>query len=293
MRFGIALVGSFAERVAVFGASRVDDRGAAGVGRSAFADRAVRSVRTCASRARARARVERRDEVQRARHRDVEARCVDVRAATVALHELRGALHGAVRRRRQGAAHRQRDGRRGVVAAVDAALAGEDVELLVARSHAHGDHTGGEADLASRPKTTLLKQPKTTSIDLGNRVVDVIPIPGHEASHVAYYDGRTRVLLTGDTLYPGRLYVRDFAAYKASIERLATFADTHPVSLVLGAHVELSKTGAEFALGSKVHPSEHPLSLGESDLRDLHATTDGMTSAKRVVGPRWIIVPVN
>lgn len=179
-----------------------------------------------------------------------------------------------------------------VVAAVDAVLAGKDVDLVVARSHAHGDHTGGEAALASRPRTTLLKQPKTSTVDLGNRLLDVLSIPGHEASHVAYYDAKTRLLLTGDTLYPGRLYVRDFAAYKTSIAKLAAFAETHPVSLVLGAHVELSKSGDEFALGSQVHVNEHPLSLAESDLRDLHAATDKMTKAARVEGPRWVIVPV-
>jgi hydroxyacylglutathione hydrolase len=180
-----------------------------------------------------------------------------------------------------------------VVAAVDKVLAGKDVDLVVARSHAHGDHVGGELALASRLRTTLLKQPKTATIDLGNRAVDVIPIPGHEASHVAFYDARTRILLTGDTLYPGRLYVRDFAAYQASITRLVDFVDDgHPVSLVLGAHVELSKTGSEFKAGVKTHPNEHALSLGESDLRDLHAATQKMTAPARVVGPRWIIVPV-
>jgi hydroxyacylglutathione hydrolase len=179
-----------------------------------------------------------------------------------------------------------------IVAAVDAVLAGKDVDLLVARSHAHGDHTGGEADLASRPRTTLLKQPKTATIDLGNRVLDVIPIPGHEASHVAYYDAQTRVLLTGDTLYPGRLYVRDFAAYKTSVARLASFVDTHPVSLVLGAHVELSKTNTEFKAGVKTHPNEHALSFAVSDVHDLHATTEKMSAPARVVGPRWVIVPV-
>lgn len=180
-----------------------------------------------------------------------------------------------------------------VVAAASAILASKDVDLVVARSHAHGDHTGGEADLATRPRTTLSKQPKTATIDLGNRVIDVVPIPGHEASHVAYYDAKTRVLLTGDTLYPGRLYVKDFTAYKASVDRLVDFVDAnHPVSLVLGAHVELSKAIAEFPVGSKVHANEHPLSLAEGDLRDLQAATQKMSAAARVSGPRWVIVPV-
>ncbi len=54
------------------------------------------------------------------------------------------------------------------------------------------------------------------AIDLGDRVLDVLAIPGHHAAHVAYYDRKTGILLTGDHLYPGRLYVADFPAYVAS-----------------------------------------------------------------------------
>ena len=57
----------------------------------------------------------------------------------------------------------------------------------------------------------------------------MIPIPGHQAAHVAYYDRRTGILHTGDHLYPGRLYVSDFAAYEASTHRLVEFTATRPV----------------------------------------------------------------
>lgn len=183
-----------------------------------------------------------------------------------------------------------------VRSAVDGILAAKNLDLVVAHSHAHGDHVGGDSQFSGRPRTTFRQ--KTTSItfssiDLGNRVVDVIPIPGHEASHVAYYDRKTRILFTGDTLYPGRLYVQNFTAYKASVARLVAFVeDNHPVSLVLGAHVELAASGVEFKAGAPAHPNEHALTLAESDLRDLDATTQKMTSPARTVGPNWIIVPV-
>ena len=59
--------------------------------------------------------------------------------------------------------------------------------------------------------------------DLGDRVLDIIPIPGHQPAGIAIYDRRTAILLTGDTFYPGRLYVRDQAAYVRSIKRLVDF----------------------------------------------------------------------
>jgi hydroxyacylglutathione hydrolase len=96
--------------------------------------------------------------------------------------------------------------------------------LVVAHSHAHGDHTAGDAQLAVLPNTTVIAKdvaavraffgfqdwPKDiVQFDLGGRVLDIIGIPGHEEASIAIYDRQTGVLLTGDTVYPGRLYVRD------------------------------------------------------------------------------------
>jgi glyoxylase-like metal-dependent hydrolase (beta-lactamase superfamily II) len=131
-------------------------------------------------------------------------------------------------------------------------------------------------------------------IDLGGRVVDVVAIPGHEASHVAFYDRRTRVLFTGDTLYPGRLYVQDFTAYRASVARLVAFTDDgHPVVYVLGGHIELSRTGNEFPAGSATHPSEHVLELGPAHLKDLLETVNAQGSTpSRTKRPDYVLVPL-
>ena len=117
------------------------------------------------------------------------------------------------------------------------------VPLVVAHSHGHGDHVAGDAAFQKMDGVTFVaanvealqkafgiaKWPEEMgSIDLGDRVVDVIPIPGHQAAHVAYYDRRTGILLTGDHLYPGRLYVTDFPAYLASTRRMVEFTATRP-----------------------------------------------------------------
>ena len=194
-----------------------------------------------------------------------------------------------------------------VRSAVDAALAGKNVDLVVAHSHAHGDHTGGDAQFAGRARTLVvglspaavasalaIGADGTGSIDLGGRVVDVLAIPGHERSHVAFYDRATRLLLTGDTLYPGRLYVRDWPAYRASIARLVAFIDAgHPVAHVVGAHVELSSADVEYATGARMHPDEHVLQLTEGHLRDLLSTVDAMAAMPVLTKrPGYVVVPL-
>jgi len=156
------------------------------------------------------------------------------------------------------------------------------VNLVVAHSHAHGDHVAGDTLFARRPNTTVVGRDTASvraffgiarwpadsgQIDLGGRVLDVLPIPGHQPASIAVYDRRTGVLLTGDTFYPGRLYVRDTAAFATSIDRLTAFASTHPVTHMLGAHVENTSTpSVDYPVGTVDQPAEHALSLGRAEL---------------------------
>ncbi len=161
----------------------------------------------------------------------------------------------------------------------------ESLELVVSHSHAHGDHVAGDAGFDGRPNTTLVKATvdaeskffgiKTWpqdqgSIDLGDRVIDVLAIPGHDAAHLAYYDRRTGIFLTGDHLYPGRLYVRDFPFYTESTRRMVKFTVDKPVSHILGCHIEQTTTpGVDYPVGTKYQPEEHLLALGRANLLEL------------------------
>jgi hydroxyacylglutathione hydrolase len=163
---------------------------------------------------------------------------------------------------------------------------GRPVSLLVVHSHGHGDHTAGDAQFADKPDTTLV--PPTpealerffglrgwpegaASHDLGGRAIDVLPIPGHQPASIAIYDRRTGILLTGDTLYPGRLYVRDGPAFTASIQRLVEFTRDRPVAHVLGAHIENSRTPyVDYPEGTTYQPDEHVLELGRAHLLELN-----------------------
>ena len=55
-------------------------------------------------------------------------------------------------------------------------------------------------------------------VDLGGRVLQAFATPGHHAAAVTFYDPWTGILLTGDTVYRGRLYIVDWAAYSHSID---------------------------------------------------------------------------
>ena len=169
----------------------------------------------------------------------------------------------------------------------------ESIPLLVTHSHGHGDHISGDAQFAGKPGTTVVPLSvegtqkaygianwpvDTGSLDLGGRVLDVIPIPGHQPFGVAFYDHRTGILLTGDTLYPGRLYVSDAAAFKVSIQRLVDFTKDKPVAHVLGCHIEESSTPfLDYPVGTKYQPQEHVLELSHAHIVELNEALKGMT----------------
>ena len=100
--------------------------------------------------------------------------------------------------------------------------------------------------------------------------MDLVPIPGHTDDSFALYDRRTGVLLTGDTVYPGRLYVADFADFKKSIHRLAEFTDGKIIAHVLGNHIEQTKTPyLEYPIGKLSQPDEHELEMNVGTILEL------------------------
>ncbi|MEX0642062.1 MAG: MBL fold metallo-hydrolase [Pirellulales bacterium] len=169
--------------------------------------------------------------------------------------------------------------------------------LIVAHTHSHGDHAAGDVQLAALDRTTIVPlgvagvkeffgladwPDDAATIDLGNRVLDVLPIPGHEASHVAFYDRATQFLLTGDTFYPGLLVVNDWNAYRRSAAKLKAFAGNHPVSLLLGAHIEMTRQpGRWFGLGRLFQPDEHVLELRPQHLQEWADSVEALGPSPR------------
>lgn len=188
---------------------------------------------------------------------------------------------------------------------------GRRIRLIVAHSHGHGDHHGGDAEFRERPDTELvgLKPEQVAAFfrirdwpneigryDLGKRVVEIVPTPGHEPAHIMIYDARTRLMFSGDMLYPGRLYVPAdrFDAFRASTHRLADFARTHPIRALLGAHIEMTKTpGQDYPMRAPAHPAEHGLALPPSAITELDSAAAAAQSPPTIDRHRdFIVYPV-
>ena len=176
---------------------------------------------------------------------------------------------------------------------------GARLPLMVVHTHGHLDHRSGDDQFRALPDVQIVPTDLESvknglgianwpngmgQIDLGDRVIDVIPTPGHYASHVAYYDRQTGLFFSGDFLLPGRLLIEDTNADLASARRVAEFVEQHPVTYVLGAHIELDKSGKTF-VGARYHPNERPLQLTRQDLLALPGIVSGFNGfyAKRGV----------
>lgn len=173
----------------------------------------------------------------------------------------------------------------------------DSISLVVMHSHAHGDHVAGDEQFADRVDTVIVGHSaaevadffgierwpnETRAFDLGRRTVDIIPTPGHHDTHVVVYDNSTRLLFSGDVLYPGRLYFRCDKAreYRDSIDRIAEFVNARDASWILGAHIELAREAG------KSYNSNELVRANERLLEMTPATISGVQSALTQMGDR-------
>jgi glyoxylase-like metal-dependent hydrolase (beta-lactamase superfamily II) len=70
---------------------------------------------------------------------------------------------------------------------------------------------------------------EVVTFELGDRTLEITGVPGHHETSVALYDPWSGLLLTGDTVYPGRLYVQDTPAFTESLQRMLTVDDLRAV----------------------------------------------------------------
>ncbi len=116
-------------------------------------------------------------------------------------------------------------------------------------THHHQDHIGGVADLLAHWPDALVTAPNDRRIATATRVVgegdsvsipgfetlfDVIEVPGHTSTHIAYLGGGA--LFCGDTLFAagcGRVFDGTFEQLAASLQRISTLP---PQTLCYCAH---------------------------------------------------------
>lgn len=183
-----------------------------------------------------------------------------------------------------------------------------DYRLLVLHTHAHGDHIAGDGQFADRPGTTVVgadlgtawkhfgfdRDPAAVArVDLGGRVLECLATPGHHEAAVTYYDPWTGFLLTGDTVYPGRLYVNDWPEFTRTIDRLIDFCARRPVTHVLGCHIEMTtEPGVDYPVRTSYQPHEPPLQLTTDHLREIRAALAELADRpRRLARPRFVVYP--
>jgi len=172
--------------------------------------------------------------------------------------------------------------------------------LLVVHSHGHLDHRAGDPQFEGVNGVQLVGSDVehvrkyfgfadwpsgSAQIDLGDRIVDVLPAPGHHPAQLVYYDRNTGLVFSGDFLLPGRLLVDDWSAYETSARRVAEFLKDRPVSYVLGGHIEKNRSGELLPWQSTYHPDEHALQLTKDDLAALPAALRKFNGFYTETGP--------
>ena len=161
-------------------------------------------------------------------------------------------------------------------------------ELLVLPLGSDQSQIGALGQFNGRPNTVIIPPTETSrdellgagwheggQLDLGGRVLDVLPTPGLDTAAISLYDPWAQLLLTGNAFYPGRLVIRDFKDYRQSLGALVSLADTKPVSMIFGGRIEMTnQSGMDYRLRTNFRPNEHALQLSARHLeRALQAVT--------------------
>ncbi len=159
----------------------------------------------------------------------------------------------------------------------------------------------GLVQFAGRSDTTIVPKPPgamkahyglaqswpggTGSIDLGDRVIEVIPTPGTHKDGVSFYDPYCDILFTGDLLFPGRINISNDGDFVASLEKLRRFVAEKPVRWILGGHIDSmfvpGKTHRRFMT---FKPYERVLEMGPEVI------DDALSAAREIRGQDKMLI---
>lgn len=186
---------------------------------------------------------------------------------------------------------------------------GKRKPITVLHSHSHSDHRAGDTQFSGSDQVKLV-EPNALGlshffdfentdkgeviIDLGGRTVTVFPIPGHQQESIAIYDSKTQWMLTGDTFYPGYVYVKNWEAYRQSIARMVEFSKHRSVSALLGAHIEMKAESKEYyPIGTLYQPNEASLVLSVNDLTRLNQALVAAEKPQELVFDKFVVAPLS
>lgn len=119
-----------------------------------------------------------------------------------------------------------------------------DVPVELLNTHADIDHVGSNGEFDSfymnpaeasnyyntqKRTGTIIPVTDGDVIDLGGRELEIITIPGHTPGSIAVLDKNNRVLISGDPIQDGNIFMfgvqREMHAYLLSLEKLESYRD--------------------------------------------------------------------
>ncbi|MAV53563.1 MAG: MBL fold metallo-hydrolase [Gammaproteobacteria bacterium] len=143
-------------------------------------------------------------------------------------------------------------------------------ELVVMPLGSDQSQNAGIGQFSDRPNTILVTPDADSRgsvlenelLDLGGRVLQVLPTPGLDSAAVSLYDAWAELLFTGNAFYPGRLVIRDFPAYRTSLQALVDLTASQSVSNIFGGRIEMTEhPGLDYRLRANYRPDERVLQL--------------------------------
>ena len=152
-----------------------------------------------------------------------------------------------------------------------------DKPLAMILTHADRDHVAGTSGFdeffmhpseasnfynAQHQEGVFLLVEDGDVIDLGNREIEVIHLPGHTPGSIALLDCDNRILFSGDSVQNGEIYMfgeqREIHAYKASMEKLMDQLDRFDTVYPSHADTQVDKT-----IISNLHQAAETIITGE------------------------------
>lgn len=119
--------------------------------------------------------------------------------------------------------------------------------IILLNTHGDGDHTSGTGSFSSIgmhkldydncsiesrfPEVSLEEVKDNDIIELGNRTLRIIHIPGHTLGSIAILDETNRVLYAGDSVQKGHIFMfgkhRSPEQYEASLDKMIAISDEY------------------------------------------------------------------